>query len=79
MKWIIHPDGRQKIAWDIFACCIYLYSLVEDSFFTVTYMYPLLVPAVKQTQTVFSFIMVIDIFIHFFTAYDKELRIEFDE
>lgn len=38
----------------------------------------MVVPWIKHTQTVFSFIMVIDIIFTFFTAFEKEMRIEFD-
>ena len=78
-KWIISPDSKFKIGWDIFVSLVYLDSLFQDPFNLVFGMYPMVVPWCKHTQTVFSFIMVIDIIFTFFTAYEKEMRIEFDQ
>ena len=78
-KRIILPTSKSKISWDIFICFVYLNSLFDDSFYNVMGLYPLALPAVKITQTFASFCMVVDIFLTFFTAYEKEQKIEFDE
>ena len=78
-KRVILPTSKSKITWDIFICFVLLNSLFEDSFYNVMGLYPLVLPAVKITQTFASFCMVVDILLTFFTAYEKELKIEFDE
>ena len=67
------------MTWDIFICFIYLNSLFEDSFYFAFHLYPLLVRVNKVTQTLFSFFMLIDIVLTFVTAFEKEMKIEFEE
>ena len=79
VKRIMLPTSKSKLSWDTFVCFIYLNSLYDDSFFFVMGLWPLTVPSLKLAQTVCSFIMLIDIWLNFFTAFEKEMRIEIDE
>ena len=76
---VILPTSKSKISWDIFICFVLLNSLFDDSFYNVMGLYPLVVPALKILQTFASFCMVVDILLTFITAYQKELKIEFEE
>ena len=76
---MILPTSKSKISWDIFICFVLLNSLFDDSFYNVMGLYPLVLPLVKIMQTFASFCMVVDILLTFFTAYQKELKIELDE
>ena len=42
-------------------------------------LYPLVVPSVKTTQTILSFVLVLDMIFTFFTAFEKEARIQFEK
>ena len=74
-RYIYTPTHKTKIGWDIFIAFVYFACIFDDSFFTVMGLYPLVVPSVKTTQTIFSFVLVLDMIFTFFTAFKKEAKI----
>ena len=65
--------------WTIFICYVYLWSIFTDSYNICFGLFPLLYRPIMTLQSILSGLMVIDIVLTFLTAFQKELRIEFDE
>ena len=78
-KFIYLPTDKTKIGWDIFVSLVYFSSIFGDLFFTVMGLFPLIIPYLKITQTILSFVLVLDMGFTFFTAYKKEAVITFEK
>lgn len=65
-KFVITPFHKYLIAWNIFMTFIYLVALIMDTLIIGFHLKVLLVPDLNICQSLFSFLMIIDISIKFF-------------
>jgi len=68
-KFVINPYSKYLIAWQLTMTMVYLVAIILDSFIMSFHLQPLREPDINFWQTLFSFLMVIDIFLKFFIAF----------
>ena len=68
-KFVINPYSKYLIGWQLTMTLVYLVAIILDSFIMSFHLQPLKEPDINFWQTLFSFLMVIDIFLKFFIAF----------
>ena len=67
-KYVISPFSKRLIAWNIFMTFLYLLAIIMDTLIIGFHLRVLKIPEINVWQSIFSFIMIIDIFLKFFVA-----------
>ena len=68
-KYIISPYSKYLLFYQIIMTVIYLVALTIDTLILAFKLRLLLTPNISTLQSIFSFIMIIDIMVKFFIAY----------
>ena len=81
-RFVLDPHSRYILAWNLITTLVYATSIFIDTIVIGFHLKPLLTPALQNTTSIFSAIMIIDVVLKFFVAFranTAEMVIEDDE